>query len=77
MGISDNMKINNIPPILAVVGLALVTFKYPFYGFSIWSISNPMLMYINRKDRGQVYMYAIYEIFTIFGLINYIGELNL
>lgn len=62
---------SKFPPILAIIGMILVTFKYPLYGFSVWSISNIWLGYINRADKGQLYMYAIYEIFSIWGIINY------
>ncbi len=59
-------------PILAVLGMILVTFKFPLYGMLVWSVSNVGLGYINRDDKGQLYMYAIYELFSIWGVINYL-----
>jgi len=58
-------------PVLAVIGMILVAFQYPLYGMGIWSISNIWLGYINRKDKGQLYMYIIYEVFSIVGVCNY------
>lgn len=63
---------SKIAPILAVIGMILVTFQYPLYGMIIWSVSNLWLGYINRNDRGQLYMYAIYEVFSLIGVYNYL-----
>ncbi len=63
---------SKLAPFLAVLGMVLVSFKYPLYGMLIWSVSNLMLGYINRKDKGQLYMYLIYEIFSVIGVMNYL-----
>ncbi len=63
---------SKIAPILAVLGMVLVTYKYPLYGMLVWSVSNVWLGWINRYDKGQLYMYAVYELFSIIGVYNYV-----
>lgn len=64
---------SKVAPLMGIIGMILVSFEFPLYGMLIWSISNPLLAYINRNDKGQIYMYVIYEIFSIIGAYNYLN----
>lgn len=57
---------------IAISGAILISAKYPIYGLILWVFSNIILGYVNRMDKQQLYMYAAYEIITLWGIYNYL-----
>lgn len=57
---------------LALVGAIFVSFGYPLIANIIWSITNPYLMWYNRKinQPEQAKMFFIYFLITLFGVYN-------
>lgn len=57
---------------MAILAAIMVSLGQPFYGNVIWSISNPLFAWHNRKigQREQFILFIGFWIITLFGVIN-------
>lgn len=57
---------------VAIIGACLVSFGYPLAANIVWMISNPYLLWHNRKinQPEQAKMFAVYTLISLFGVWN-------
>jgi hypothetical protein len=57
---------------IAILGAIVVSLGYPFIANVLWMISNPYMLYHNRKinQPEQAKMFLVYTLISLFGIYN-------
>jgi hypothetical protein len=65
-------KISLVGCVLGIIGCLLVAFNFSFFALIVWVPGNLCMIYVNKADKNQLFMWVIYEIINIIGIVNYI-----